>query len=85
MFPCLSQYGCSKGFRHKQQWSNGNLRKLAVSGPVLFPPYNVVHSVYVRYLPKINTLITAKGLYNVTKHHIYIYIQTANVANEYPA
>lgn len=74
IFPCLSQYGCSKGCRHKQQWSNGNLRKLDVSGPVLFPPYNVVHSVYVRYLTKTNTLIKAKSL-NVTKLHINIYNQ----------
>lgn len=50
IFPSLSQYGCSNRFNETQQWSKGSLRNLSFSLPSFLPPYNVDHSVYVRYL-----------------------------------
>lgn len=53
--PSPSQKGYSNGCRHKQQWSNGSRLKVVSSSvdvPDLLPPYNVVHSVYVKYLKK---------------------------------
>lgn len=50
ILPSGSQYGVLKGMRDKQQWSNGKRANFGFSMPGLLPPYNVDHSVYVRYL-----------------------------------
>lgn len=50
ILPSGSQYGVLKAMSDTQQWSNGNRENFGFSMPGLLPPYNVDHSVYVRYL-----------------------------------
>lgn len=50
ILPSGSQYGVLNATSDTQQWSNGKRANLGLSIPGLLPPYNVDHSVYVRYL-----------------------------------
>lgn len=50
ILPSGSQYGVLNATSDTQQWSNGKRANFGFSIPGLLPPYNVDHSVYVRYL-----------------------------------
>lgn len=54
ILPSWSQYGVLNAMSDTQQWSNGKRANFGFSIPGLLPPYNVDHSVYVRYLKYIS-------------------------------